>query len=115
MLERIKPFVRRTPLVWPLYKRASGWYRSRRLSEMSVEEIFTDIFRRNGWQGTVSNSGGGSDLVQTRRIIADLPLLIDQFRVRSILDIPCGDFFWMRHTDLRGAEYIGGDIVSELI
>jgi hypothetical protein len=115
MLGGIKPIVQRTPVVGSLWKRAARWYRSWPTRGMSPEEAFTYIFRRNAWKGTHSYSGGGSDLVQTRKIIAELPDLIKEFRIGSILDLPCGDFFWMRHVDLNGVRYIGGDIVSELI
>jgi hypothetical protein len=32
-----------------------------------------------------------------------------------MLDVPCGDFNWMRAVDLTGVSYIGGDIVPALI
>jgi hypothetical protein len=32
-----------------------------------------------------------------------------------MLDIPCGDFNWMQHTDLSTVQYYGADIVKELI
>ena len=32
-----------------------------------------------------------------------------------MLDIPCGDFYWMKEVDLKDIEYIGADIVDELI
>jgi SAM-dependent methyltransferase len=81
----------------------------------SRERIFTDIFRGNKFGGTVSVSGIGSDLQQTRVLIYQLPDLLRKEHVRSVLDIPCGDFFWMRHVDLTGIDYLGADIVKELI
>jgi hypothetical protein len=44
-----------------------------------------------------------------------LPLLIEDIRVRSLLDAPCGDFNWMRHVKLRLREYIGVDVLSQLV
>lgn len=38
-----------------------------------------------------------------------------RLEVRSLLDIPCGDFYWMDKVDLAGIDYIGADIVPELI
>jgi hypothetical protein len=35
--------------------------------------------------------------------------------VKSLLDIPCGDFHWMRRVNLQGLSYVGADIVRELI
>jgi hypothetical protein len=81
----------------------------------SAEEIFTDIFRRRGWPARESVSGGGSDLAETGQIVAALPVLCAEYQVHSLLDIPCGDFNWMRTVNLRGISYLGADIVRELI
>jgi cyclopropane fatty-acyl-phospholipid synthase-like methyltransferase len=35
--------------------------------------------------------------------------------ILTVLDIPCGDFHWMRNVDLSKVEYIGADIVKEII
>jgi hypothetical protein len=47
--------------------------------------------------------------------VATLRSLMEEHEVRSILDIPCGDFHWMRRVNLQGLSYIGGDIVRELV
>ena len=61
------------------------------------------------------NSGVGSDLTATKAIAGALPSLINSLSVRSILDIPCGDFVWLRHVDIGPATYIGADIIEALI
>ena len=54
--------------------------------------------------------------VTTMRTYTDaLPALVKELGVRSLLDAPCGDFNWMRHVDLDGVEYTGGDVVPELV
>ena len=42
--------------------------------------------------------------------------MINQFQITSILDAPCGDFYWMKHVmkNLK-IKYLGGDIVAEII
>jgi hypothetical protein len=36
--------------------------------------------------------------------------------VQVFLDVPCGDFNWMKHVTLpHGTRYIGGDIVASLV
>lgn len=41
---------------------------------------------------------------------------MDHWKVRSIVDAPCGDFNWMRHVLAgRDLDYTGIDIVQELI
>jgi hypothetical protein len=44
-----------------------------------------------------------------------LPVLIEDFHIKSILDAPCGDFSWMSKVNLRGINYVGVDIVKPLI
>jgi len=61
------------------------------------------------------NSGLGSDLEATRAVSAALPGIMESLSVRDILDIPCGDFVWMRHVDIGAATYLGADIIRELI
>jgi SAM-dependent methyltransferase len=51
----------------------------------------------------------------TRHVRRELQVLLKDFGVRSILDIPCGDFNWMREMDLAGIDYFGADIVKPLI
>jgi len=41
--------------------------------------------------------------------------MLAELGAASLLDLPCGDFHWMQHTDLSGIDYIGGDLVGELI
>lgn len=115
MLNRIKPIVHRTPVVGPLCREAARLYRSWQVRGISTQQRFTEIFHRNAWNGSHSVSGAGSDAVQTRRIVAELPGMLKEFRIRSLLDLPCGDFFWMREIDLTGIQYTGGDIVPALI
>jgi hypothetical protein len=61
------------------------------------------------------NSGVGSNLEATRAILHSLPSVLDSLSVRSMLDIPCGDFVWMRHLDLSSVTYTGADVIETLI
>lgn len=81
----------------------------------SMETIFTEIYRANAWGDPESVSGRGSILARTVVIRRELPGLLASVGARSLLDAPCGDFNWMRHVDLGGVEYVGGDVVPELI
>lgn len=85
------------------------------MSADDVQQVFTSIYRRNAWGGTESVSGTGSGLAETRAVRAGLRAVIDDLGIRTLLDIPCGDFHWMQHTDLHGVDYTGGDLVVELI
>ena len=48
-------------------------------------------------------------------IIKEIPLLFKDYNISTMLDIPCGDFYWMKEVDLKDIEYIGADIVDEII
>jgi hypothetical protein len=37
------------------------------------------------------------------------------FDVHTVLDVPCGDFHWMRHVSMENIDYTGADIVTKLI
>ena len=80
-----------------------------------AEQIFTNIYNNNGFNGKESISGPGSDIYQTRIIIKEIPLLFKDYNISTMLDIPCGDFYWMKEVDLKDIEYIGADIVDEII
>ena len=83
--------------------------------DLSVEQIFLDIFEKNHWGSDESVSGKGSENKQVRYIKQALPDLFADFSITSILDIPCGDFNWMKDLELKDIEYVGGDIVGDLV
>ena len=89
--------------------------KAEQLAKMTPRSVFESIYERNGWKGTESVSGLGSDREQTARIVAELPRVLRELGARSLLDIPCGDFYWMRHVALDGIEYVGADIVEDLV
>ena len=76
---------------------------------------FSAIYRGNGFVGTESLSGAGSTRFQTRVIRQKLPELFRELGVRSVLDIPCGDFHWMRDVDLSDIHYTGADLVDDMV
>lgn len=79
------------------------------------KEIFNNIYKSNHWKGVTSVSGTGSDNSQTKIVIQSIDFLIKEFDIKSVLDLPCGDFTWMKRVNLNSVEYIGGDIVEGLI
>jgi len=89
--------------------------RASELKELGLEERFARIYSTNLWSDPDSRSGVGSTLDSTRVLRAELPKALRQLEARVLLDVPCGDFTWMEHVDLSGIEYIGGDIVPQII
>jgi SAM-dependent methyltransferase len=80
-----------------------------------MEEIFRHAYRHNAWGDPESVSGPGSGLLRTAAFRDQIPRLLRDLEACSLLDAGCGDFNWMKELDLPVAQYIGIDIVSELI
>lgn len=51
----------------------------------------------------------------TSNVVYMINKIIDKYRIASVLDLPCGDFNWMKLVDLANVDYVGGDIVEDLI
>lgn len=63
-----------------------------------------------------SVNGPGSSLEFTGPVREELPKLLRAYSVEHMLDAPCGDMTWMRHTDLSMLHsYIGMDVEPRLI
>jgi hypothetical protein len=86
-----------------------------RIRSHNREHIFLKIYENNYWDGVSSVSGPGSSLESTQALRECLPNLLAKLGARSILDVPCGDFRWMKDVDLGVGKYIGADIVLPLI
>ena len=80
-----------------------------------VKETFTKIYTDNLWASAESKSGSGSELQNTEVLRKELSTLFKKYEITSMLDIPCGDFNWMKEVDLSEINYVGADIVEELI
>lgn len=76
--------------------------------------VFGEIYRRNLWGSRESRSGTGSTLESTRRVREYLPDLVQRLGVKTLIDVPCGDFYWMKTIDL-GCDYLGIDVVDEVV
>lgn len=90
-------------------------YRLLRLSPIDLQQKFSFIYEKNTFGGKESRSGSGSDLEQTQEIRHELPELIKQFKIQTMMDAPCGDLFWMKTVRLGVKTYIGVDIVDILV
>lgn len=81
-----------------------------------IDKIFLEIWKNNTWTGTESMSGPGSSLYQTRELRKILPKILKDLEIKTFLDIPCGDFSWMKHVSMNFLkEHVGADIVPQII
>lgn len=112
----IKSFIkRRFPGLVDLQRTIRRTVRRRLLSGRPRDEVFREIFRSGHWGSRESVSGRGSELVQTETLRVELPALLQKIGAKSILDAACGDFHWMCEVSLGVDQYVGADIVPELI
>lgn len=79
------------------------------------QKVFTDIYSANHWNDDQSVSGSGSNVEQTETIRREIPRLLKEVDCKTLLDSPCGDFYWMNLTDLGEVDYTGADIVPDLV
>lgn len=87
----------------------------RKFPVRNSRRIFGSIYREREWDMGETLSGPGSTIRYTEELRIVLPPLLKKWKIRSLLDAPCGDFHWMNHTNLEGIEYTGADVVTELI
>jgi hypothetical protein len=106
---------RRLPWLPGAVQEARAFGRRSRFAFMSTRGIFAHIYRRQLWGGGETVSGDGSTLAGTESLRTALPSVLRRLGVRTLLDIPCGDFNWMRKAELDLDEYVGADIVPELV
>jgi hypothetical protein len=102
-----------------LVEAVKGFVRRNVFKKYTSAEFFTYVYEANVWLDTESRSGIGSR--RDSRSVADtmeaLEMMYQTRGVRTISDIPCGDFNWMplflsKHSDV---DYQGYDIVAPLI
>ncbi len=89
------------------------------------KKVFTAIYKSNHWAQSdnlsgeiVSVSGPGSNLNKEGflNLKNNFDKIINEFEIKSILDMPCGDFLWLNEViKNKNIDYLGIDIVDELI
>ena len=85
---------------------------------LSEEKKFSLIYRTSYWLGNPNQgsvSGSGSSMDATENIRRELVTFIKNNNISSMLDIPCGDFFWLSQVEMTLKKYIGADIVEQIV
>lgn len=82
---------------------------------LGLKQVFEKIHSTNLWGSRDSVSGPGSELESTARLRQMLPRFLSDLGIRTLLDIPCGDFQWLSETALPVERYIGADIVEDVV
>ena len=86
-----------------------------KFSKLTNQERFEMIYNENFWESNESSSGIGSEIKNTKEVLKAIKLVIKEYKIKSIIDIPCGDFNWMSSLDMENIDYKGFDIVRSVI
>lgn len=87
-------------------QQASAWTQ---IVDMMIEQP-TNVLINGSMNGPAANMAGSANVRH------ELPFLLREYKITSMLDVPCGDLSWIRHTDLRSLYvYIGVDVDRRLI
>lgn len=91
--------------------------RKAKVSDLTEEAIkFTEIYNNHSWAGgEETRSGSGSTLNSTQNTVPLLQNFISNYRIRTLVDVGCGDGLWILKIIPLLRRYQGHDIVAELI
>jgi len=81
----------------------------------NLKELFTATYTNKKWDEGGSLSGLGSSLDYTENIRKSLVEFIKKNKIKTIWDCSCGDWNWMKQIKNELPNYVGNDIVDELI
>jgi len=90
------------------------------MSKTERQIAFDKIYESAYW-GAEHLSGSGSTIEATELVRKVIEKTVEDFRIRSIVDVACGDMAWMPlvldNLKTRGInlDYLGCDIVASLI
>ncbi len=76
---------------------------------------FTDTYIKGHWYDGETRSGRGSSLLYTISFRDNLIKIVKNNNIKTIFDCSCGDWNWMKEVSDNFENYIGNDIVEELV
>jgi SAM-dependent methyltransferase len=102
------------------YRRFIRLREQRKNRTKTIEEVFTDIYRRNIWGGAKGEFRSGSGSTNERVVSSYISLISEKavsegFWGLTFVDLGCGDFRVGRRLLPYCSRYIGVDIVEPLI
>jgi len=81
-----------------------------------TDKTFDEIHAKRLWGDGETVSGPGSTLDATAKLRVELSKMVARLKIKSLLDIPCGDANWMTKTEwITNVKYIGADVVAAIV
>ena len=85
--------------------------------------VFNSIYKSNHWNKnkkfdlsqSYSGPGSAANSIQTNNLILELQKFFKENNIKNILDAPCGDCAWIKKIFELDVQYIGIDIVEDLM
>jgi SAM-dependent methyltransferase len=89
----------------------------REFSDLSIAETFSKIYRENLWGGDQGefNSGSGSSGKVAELYLEYVHRFIRDHEIKTVVDLGCGDFRIGREIAQVCPQYIGVDVVPEMV
>ncbi len=92
------------------------YVKSEILKKKKLSDRFNHIYEKNYWGDLESVSGPGSSYKNSHMFTKSLKKLIKKYKIKHIIDAPCGDCNWIKKTfEIKNLKYLGIDIVPDLI
>lgn len=109
-LRRFLPY--RALRFWARLKNRRGGQGAR-----DLRAVFTDIYKSNLWGGAPGDffSGSGSDMAASSDFVHTVNAFILENHIQSVVDLGCGDFRVGGQIARADLDYVGVDVVGELI
>ena len=103
MISKVSKYIYRKIVKYKIFKK-------------DLKTTFTNIYKINYWGDSQTRSGPGSNNKNTINLKKKIIKIIKDHKIKSIVDAPCGDFYWMKNVIANeNVQYTGIDIVNELI
>lgn len=83
-----------------------------------MQTVFTNIYTNGIWSGGKHEtlSGLGSTLEYSKTTRSFINNIINEYQIKTIIDLGCGEMNWQKHLDLTNViSYTGIDVVDQVI
>lgn len=82
------------------------------------QEVFTQIYERGEWGKNALGegcSGEGSSVCNAKPYMEFLQDFLQEYEIKSVVDVGCGDWEFSKYLDWSGIRYTGIDVVKSVI
>ena len=101
---------------WKFIKKKKDTFTTNKKTNLEAAQLWAKGGLKEKKNGiTESASGSGSSLKAAKTTRELIKYTIKRYNIKSIIDLGCGDWNWMKMIDLTNINYIGYDASSDII